>query len=93
MTNQNGFYQTTWQKKLSEAFQKLEKFSERQDKYLLLFKRNRRNSTMDWERALKISSDQSKVNKWKQTFETKNYFRFEQEFFQDVFSVNYDDLF
>jgi hypothetical protein len=48
---------------------------------------------MDWQRALKITSDQSKVHKWKNTFETKNYLRFEQEFFQDVFTVNYDDLF
>ena len=81
MTNQNGFYQTTWQKKLSEAFKKIDKFSEYQDKYLNLFERNRRNSKIDWERALKITSNQSKVLKWKNTLETKNNFIFEQEFF------------
>ncbi len=81
MTNQNGFYQTTWQKKLSEAFKNIDKFSEYQDKYLNLFERNRRNSKIDWERALKITSNQSKVLKWKNTLETKSNFRFEQEFF------------
>jgi hypothetical protein len=43
MTNRKGFYATFWQKKLNEAFKTIERFTVKQDRYLLMFERNCRN--------------------------------------------------